>query len=152
MGLFSNKNDAPVQSHPGAHNTAPRHSTSTDGSPRRGFFSRGRDNSPEYADSRNGSNRVSNGHSTRSSGGLFNRNQEDASIVQARERVLSAEAAEREADRALVQARVAVRDAREHVKIIEKEAAEEARLAKIKQKNARDISKRAKPLGRHDHY
>jgi hypothetical protein len=105
-------------------------------------------------------------------------------------RVLSAEAAERDADRALLQAKVAVREAREHVKRLEKEAAEEwvfhfllsplvnvdggrgggednstckgkertrerlieldcrARLAKIKQTKARDISKRAKPLGR----
>ncbi|KAI1619009.1 hypothetical protein EDD37DRAFT_294762 [Exophiala viscosa] len=94
--------------------------------------------------------RLSSG--SRRSGGFLHRNQEDPSISDARQRVASAEAAEREADRALVQARTAVRDAREHIKRIEMEAAEEARLAKIKQQNARDISKRAKPLGRHDHY
>ena len=38
---------------------------------------------------------------------------------------MSAEAAEREADRALVQARLAVKEAREHVKALEREAAEE---------------------------
>jgi len=38
---------------------------------------------------------------------------------------LSAENAEREADRALVQARAAVKEAREHIKLLEKEAAEE---------------------------
>ena len=57
--------------------------------------------------------------------GLFHRNEEDASITQARERVLNAEAAEREADKALFQARAAVRDAREQVKRLEREAAEE---------------------------
>jgi hypothetical protein len=86
--------------------------------------------------------------------------------------VLSAEAAEKEADRALIQARAAVKAAREEVKRLEHEAAEEyvyltrnfllekkktlvltlcvcrARLAKIKQKEAQSISKRAKPLGR----
>jgi len=153
MGLFGNKNNdsAPVQSTPGAH-TAPRKSSSSaDGSRGRGgFFSRNRSSSPEYDDSRHGS-RLSHG-STRSSGGLFNRQIEDPSIVAARQRVASAETAEREADRALVQARTAVREAREQVKNLEREAAEEARLAKIKQSQARDISKRAKPLGRHEHY
>jgi len=65
--------------------------------------------------------------------------------------VFSAEAAEKEADRALMAARAAVKDAREHVKRLEREAAEEARLAKIKQKQAMSISKRGKALGRHDH-
>ena len=76
-----------------------RHSTSSDGS------------------------RLSSG--SRRSGGFLHRNQEDPSISDARQRVASAEAAEREADRALVQARTAVRDAREHIKRIEMEAAEE---------------------------
>lgn len=56
--------------------------------------------------------------------GLLHRH-EDPSIVTARERVLGAEAAERDADRALVQARAAVREAREHIKRLEREAAEE---------------------------
>ncbi|KAF3768856.1 hypothetical protein M406DRAFT_355053 [Cryphonectria parasitica EP155] len=74
----------------------------------------------------------------------------DPSIVQARERVMSAEAAEREADRVLETARREVREAREHVKRLELEAKEEARLAKIKQYHAREVSKRGKALGRHD--
>ncbi|RDL35458.1 uncharacterized protein BP5553_07389 [Venustampulla echinocandica] len=82
--------------------------------------------------------------------GFLHRN-EDASIVAARQRVMSAEAAEKDADRALVQARHAVKDARDHVKRIEREAAEGARLAKLKQAQAHSISKRAKPLGRHGH-
>ena len=88
------------------------------------MFNKRRDPSPEYTDNRN---RLSHAGSTRSSGGgLFNRrHNEDPSIMSARERVASAEAAERDADRALMQARTAVRDAREHVKMLEREAAEE---------------------------
>ncbi|KAI0913449.1 hypothetical protein F4824DRAFT_451101 [Ustulina deusta] len=74
----------------------------------------------------------------------------DPSIVQARERVMGAENAEREADRALAAARLRVREAREDVKRLELEAAEEARRAKIKQYHAKEVSKRGKQLGRHD--
>ncbi|KAI8624912.1 hypothetical protein F5Y19DRAFT_480150 [Xylariaceae sp. FL1651] len=74
----------------------------------------------------------------------------DPSIVQARERVMSAENAERDADRALAAARLRVREARDEVKRLELEAAEEARRAKIKQYHAREVSKRGKQLGRHD--
>ena len=41
-----------------------------------------------------------------------------------------------------------MREAREHVKRLEREAAEEARLAKIKQKQAGALGKRGKMLGR----
>ncbi|XXH02335.1 hypothetical protein Hte_008708 [Hypoxylon texense] len=74
----------------------------------------------------------------------------DPSILQARERVMQAETAERDADRALEAARVRVREARAEVKRLELEAAEEARRAKIKQYHAREVSKRGKQLGRHD--
>jgi hypothetical protein len=82
-----------------------------------------------------------------SHGSFLHRNREDPSISAAREQVVLAETAERDADHALVAARQAVRDAREHVKRLEREAKEEARLAKIKQDQAASISKRAKPLG-----
>lgn len=72
----------------------------------------------------------------------------DPSIVAARERVMSAEAAEREADRALMAARESVRQAREQVRRLELEAEEEARRAKIKQFHAKEVSKRGKQLGR----
>ncbi|KAK5636437.1 hypothetical protein RRF57_012149 [Xylaria bambusicola] len=72
----------------------------------------------------------------------------DPSIVQARERVMNAENAERDADRALEAARLRVREARNEVKRLELEAAEEARLAKIKQYHAKEVSKRGKHLGR----
>lgn len=57
--------------------------------------------------------------------GVLTRDREDSSITAARERVASAEIAEKEADRALFQARAAVKEAREHVKRLEYEAAEE---------------------------
>lgn len=61
----------------------------------------------------------------------------------------AAEQAERDADRAMIQARDAVRAAREHVRALELEAKEEARLAKIKQDQAAHIGKSARGLGRH---
>ncbi|KAI9903434.1 hypothetical protein N3K66_002786 [Trichothecium roseum] len=73
----------------------------------------------------------------------------DPSIVAARERVMSAEAAEVEADRALDAARSSVRDARAEMVRLEDEAREDARRAKIKQHQAGELSKRGKGLGRH---
>jgi len=65
---------------------------------------------------------------------------------------MRAETAERDADRALLAAKASVREARAEVKRLEAEAAEEARLAKIKQGQAASLSKRGKMLGRHDHH
>ncbi|OJJ48153.1 hypothetical protein ASPZODRAFT_1530025 [Penicilliopsis zonata CBS 506.65] len=79
---------------------------------------------------------------------FLSRNHDDPSISAAKDQVFRAEAAEKEADKALVASRRAVHEARDHVKRLEREAAEEARLAKIKQSQAKSISKRAKPLGR----
>ncbi|KAK6580021.1 hypothetical protein PZA11_007729 [Diplocarpon coronariae] len=73
---------------------------------------------------------------------------EDPSILAARERVVKAEKMEKEADFALIAARTAVREARAHIKMLEKEAKQEARLAKIKQTEAKSISKRGHGLGR----
>ena len=73
----------------------------------------------------------------------------DPSIVQARERVMSAETAERDADRAKDIARREVQAARAEVRRLELEAKEEARLAKIKQHHAKEVSKRGSALGRH---
>lgn len=61
---------------------------------------------------------------------------------------MMAEAAEREADRALMAARESVREARDHVRRLELEAEEEARRARIKQQQAKEVSKRGKQLGR----
>lgn len=72
---------------------------------------------------------TSRASTTHSSGGIRNvlsrRHDEDPSIRQARDRVASAENAEREADRALMQARTAVKEARDHVRRLEADAAEE---------------------------
>lgn len=98
-------------------------------------------------------NRTSTERSSRG-GGLLHKfggstnEQLDPSIVQARQRVQSAEMAEREADRALALARREVRDAREEARRLELEAKEEARRAKIKQYHAKEVSKRGKALGR----
>ncbi|OAA70337.1 hypothetical protein ISF_02311 [Cordyceps fumosorosea ARSEF 2679] len=73
----------------------------------------------------------------------------DPSILRAREHVMSAEAAEEEADRALDAARRRVGEAREHVRRLEEETAEDARRARIKQHHAAEVSKRGKVLGRH---
>jgi hypothetical protein len=102
-------------------NTSPavHETTHVDGSRRSGLF--GRRRSPGRAAATTTTTNGSNSHR----GGLFHRNADDPSILAARERVFSAETAEREADKALINAKAAVRDAREHVKRLEHEAAEE---------------------------
>ena len=152
MGLFS-KHEEPVQPQPAPS----RHSnvSSDASSPRRGLF--GSKHSRDSASSPDNVHRSPTTSTHNSTGSRTNNHnflhrlghdKEDPSISNARQRVLSAEQAEREADRALVEARTAVRQAREHVKALELEAAEQARLATIKQHQAADISKRAAPLGR----
>jgi hypothetical protein len=56
---------------------------------------------------------------------LFGNHDTDKTISAARQKVAEAENAEKEADKALHNARVAVKAARDHVKILEREAAEE---------------------------
>jgi len=134
---------------------------------RRGLFSSRREPEPVVTEPRRSSGLFSssrtsvdrNGNTVDTSptrrgnklGGLIGRNREDPSIIAARERVIQAEVAEKEADRALLEAKAASRSAREQTKILEREAAEEARLAKQKQHAARGITKRGKLLGKHDH-
>jgi hypothetical protein len=160
MGLFSNKNNTPP---PQTITTTTTHHPEKRSS---GMFGRSKNVSPPPTSqhqahhnektgglfSKRRSNSVSPPpsatHNTKSHGGLLHRNNEDPSIANARARVMSAEAAEREADKALVAARASVRQAREEVKRLELEAAEEARLAKIKQGQAASLSKRGKALGR----
>ncbi|KAJ7497769.1 hypothetical protein FB451DRAFT_1121511 [Mycena latifolia] len=73
----------------------------------------------------------------------------DPTIIAAREKVTSAEQAEAEADRALLQARAMVREAKDHVRFLEREAAAEAKRAQAKQAVSNDVSKSASGLGRH---
>ncbi|KAJ7287857.1 hypothetical protein C8J57DRAFT_597802 [Mycena rebaudengoi] len=126
----------------------------------RGFFSRRRStDDSSLAHSSNNSGRLgrgnsvrSGGGSTRSGGGFFAPSlsvHHDPSIIAAREKVRSAENAEAAADKALLQARAMVREAKEHVRILEREAAEDAKRAKAKQAEATLMSKTAGNLGRH---
>lgn len=105
----------------------------------RSLFSRNRDPSPDnysYQDHSYDDN-TSHGHgggflsrrrsssSTSPSGRGTSDPRNDPTIRGARQKVADAETSEREADRALGLARAAVREAREHVKILEREALEE---------------------------
>jgi hypothetical protein len=113
--------------------TVPPPTTTTNTAPNRssGFFSRRRSDSPSRHTTTTTSthghspNRTSTKLSHGSGGGLLHRNHEDASITNARERVVRAEAAERDADRALIAAKGAVREAIADVRRLEHEAAEE---------------------------
>lgn len=73
----------------------------------------------------------------------------DPSILAAHEKVTLAERAEKDADKALMQARARVKEAREHVKILEREAHEDTLRAKAKQAEAKNVGKLARGLGRH---
>ena len=87
----------------------------TNGHSNGGLFNRHRSTSP----------RATTTTTTHSTGGLLHRHNEDPAVSAARERVTMAETAERDADRALLNARTAVRHARDEVKRLEREAAEE---------------------------
>ncbi|EAU91079.2 hypothetical protein CC1G_03247 [Coprinopsis cinerea okayama7 len=122
-----------------------------------GFFSRRRSvdsNSRSSSETSRAGTMASGAGSTRSGGGFFglggrNRIDNDPSIMSARQKVSEAEIAEREADQALLMARERVREAREHVKLLEREAIDDARRAKAKQAEAKVIHKSVKGLGRH---
>lgn len=98
-----------------------------------GLFSRRRSSSPHAATTtthhhRHSSSASRSGTSTNNtiSSGFFSRSSNgDPSITNAKQSLANAEAAEREADRALAVARSAVREARDHVARLEREAAEE---------------------------
>lgn len=100
--------------------------TMNDEPPRRRstLFGRHRSISPvSTAPSARSNNSQSSG--TRRGYGMLHRHDADPSIRAARDRVLNAETAEREADKALLNARAMVKQAREQVKKLEREAAEE---------------------------
>ena len=103
MPLFGSKREAAPPPQPQKHS----------------MFSRRRSTSP-VRDTRHSTST----HTTRTSG-MFSRGSGDPSIASAKQSLMNAEAAERDADRALFVAKNAVREAREHVHRLEKEAAEE---------------------------
>ncbi|KAK6086034.1 hypothetical protein SCUP234_01434 [Seiridium cupressi] len=158
MPLFSSRKEEVPEPTPVVHEEPKRS---------HGLFGSRRERSPSptstlRSSTTTNSHQTGTSYHTTSSGGMGRRSllsrsfghgnnvEMDPSIVQAREHVLNAETAEREADRALEAARLRVREARAEVKRLELEAAEEAKRAKIKQYHAREVSKRGKQLGRHD--
>lgn len=106
-----------------------------------GLFSRrSRSTESDHTARTNATNDSVRTDSTRSGGGFFGRRRssssddishtsgsllKDPSIVAARQKIADAESAERAADRALLDARAAVKAAREHAKMLEREALEE---------------------------
>lgn len=147
-GLFSHRREPSVSSVSSSSmsgGSPTRHGTTTS---KTGLFRRSHDTTA--TDYSHDSHRRSSGTGKLSRGlNMLGGNHEmDPSIVRAREHVVNAEAAEKDADRALDEARRRVKEAREHVKRLEEEAREEARLAKIKQHHAAEVSRRGKGLGR----
>ncbi|KAF8813897.1 hypothetical protein BYT27DRAFT_7060738, partial [Phlegmacium glaucopus] len=116
--------------------------THDNSSTRSGLFRRHRSNSSEYESTGEGSSRF---FGLRRNDNIEN----DPTIRRALKKVADAEKAEKQADIALIDARQRVRDAQEHVRILEQEALEGAKLAKAKQAQSKMVSRSAKALGRH---
>ncbi|KAJ7346850.1 hypothetical protein DFH08DRAFT_961264 [Mycena albidolilacea] len=120
----------------------------------RGFFGRRRSSDESSLGHPSSGNSVRSGTSGRAAGGgLFGGNNfnvhKDPTVLAAREKLGIAEKAEAAADAALLQARAMVKEAKEHVRFLEREAAEEHKRAKAKQAVANDVSRSAAGLGRH---
>lgn len=156
-GLFGRKRSV-SPSHTGRRTSAPTPApiaTTSSGSrsptrrERGGLFHRRRSVDTNSISSMSSSASPPRRHSTLLSRRHDDRHTTDPTILAARERIMGAEEAERQADRALDIARREVRDARDQIRALEREAKEEARLAKIKEQSAREVSKRGKALGRH---
>ncbi|KAJ4465302.1 hypothetical protein C8J55DRAFT_441265, partial [Lentinula edodes] len=73
----------------------------------------------------------------------------DPTVMSAREKVSYAKESERAADCALQQARDSVKAAKDHVKFLEKEAEDDAHRARLKQAEAKVISRSVRGVGRH---
>jgi len=131
----------------------PVHNTTTNHN--RGFFARRRSSDDSSLGHPSSGNSVRSGTSGRAGGGFFGGNgnnfnvHKDPTVLAAREKLSNAEKAEAEADRALLAARAMVREAKDHVRFLEREAAEEHKRAKAKQAVANDVSRSAAGLGRH---
>jgi hypothetical protein len=133
--IFSRRRSLePVNDDPATNPNHPANTTA-----RRGFFGGGRGSLDSGANHANGNGNLdrsgsvmSGTNSVRSGGGgFFGRDarnfdlHKDPTILAAREKVTHAENAEAEADRALLQARAMVREAKDHVRVLEREAAME---------------------------
>ncbi|KAK7005753.1 hypothetical protein R3P38DRAFT_2794334 [Favolaschia claudopus] len=126
----------------------------------RGFFGRRRSSDDSSLGNGRDTGSVRSGNSTRAGGagggGIFGGGNnhhfdlhKDPSVLAARTKLGIAEKAEVEADRALDAARAMVREAKDHIRVLEREAAEEHKRARAKQAIANDVSKSAAGLGRH---
>ncbi|CAK5281615.1 unnamed protein product [Mycena citricolor] len=123
--------------------------------PSRGFFARRRSSEDSSLGGRSsGSDHLARTASLRTSNSRATGRKpfdvhKDPTIIAAKEKVVTAEKAEAAADAALNQARAMVREAKDHVRFLEREAAEEQKRARAKQAIANDVSKSARGLGRH---
>ncbi|PQE20408.1 Six-hairpin glycosidase protein [Rutstroemia sp. NJR-2017a BBW] len=113
------------------------------------IFHRNRNSSVSAPSERSMSTVSSTPSATSNRGSIFHKNkmENDPVIAEAEQRIINAERREREADIALINARRAVKEAREHMERLKAELAEQAKLLKARQGAANDIYKRAKPLG-----
>ncbi|KAJ3749599.1 hypothetical protein DFH05DRAFT_1457358 [Lentinula detonsa] len=114
-----------------------------------------RSNNSKHTRNSSDSDSVGRAGSTRS-GGLFGGRiggrgfpHNDPTIMAAREKVADAEESEKAADRALQQSRASVKAAKDHVRFLEREAEDDAHRARLKQAEAKVVSKSARGLGRH---
>ncbi|KAI9507487.1 hypothetical protein F5148DRAFT_1204773 [Russula earlei] len=73
----------------------------------------------------------------------------DQSLVKARSKVADAETAERAADAALHAARKAVREAKDQVKALDREAIDDVKIAKMKRAEVKNVRRDVRNLGRH---
>lgn len=115
MPLFSRRDPTP-----------PPTTTTTSPARKPSLFSRRRSSSPSLHDKRHSTHHSHHTTTTTSTSpkrtsGMFGRSSHDPSITAATQSLRQAEAAERDADRALYVAKNAVREAREHVHRLERE-------------------------------
>jgi len=128
-GFFSRRSSSYDHPHTTANHTgffgrrspSPEHHTNRTTSTRGGFFGRRSSSSDDSLGGRSGSRSTGGRRFFGDSDGPHR----DPTILAARQKVTDAEEAEKDADRALSQARAMVTEARNHVKILEKEVAEE---------------------------
>jgi len=149
---FNNNNNSDNQNNMDHAEDRQRHNLSQTGS------SRHRRDSYDSGDSRSD---VKEGRFGRRSRGLFRRRRSptatdrhvdlanDQTLMKARSKVTDAENAERGADAALHAARRAVREAKDHMNTLEREAVDESKRAKMKQTEAKNMRKSMRGLGRH---
>jgi len=79
---------------------------------------------------------------------MFGNRNKNQSVDLARTKVREAEQAERLAEQHLQAARMSVKEAKNHVDMVEREANEDARQAAVKQQSVKGLKRDTKGLGR----